>query len=43
MIKIYIVEDHSVVADGIKSLLQNEKDFDVLGYAGTGKDCLYFF
>jgi DNA-binding NarL/FixJ family response regulator len=43
MIKIYIVEDHAVVIEGIKSLLQDEKGFDVVGYAETGKGCLDFF
>jgi DNA-binding NarL/FixJ family response regulator len=43
MIKVYIVEDHSVVVEGIRSLLQNEKEFDVIGYTDTGEACLDFF
>jgi DNA-binding NarL/FixJ family response regulator len=43
MIKVYIVEDHSVVVEGIRSLLQNEKEFDVIGYTDTGEGCLDFF
>jgi DNA-binding NarL/FixJ family response regulator len=43
MIKIFIVEDHSVVIEGIRSLLQNEKDFEVIGYANNAEDCLTFF
>ena len=43
MIKVYIVEDHSVVVEGIRSLLQNEKEFDVIGNTDTGEGCLNFF
>jgi len=43
MIKVYIVEDHSVVVEGIMSLLQNEKEFEVIGYTNTGEGCLNFF
>ena len=43
MIKIFIVEDHSVVVEGIRSLLQNEKEFDVIGNTDTGEGCLSFF
>ncbi|MES1216237.1 MAG: response regulator transcription factor [Bacteroidota bacterium] len=43
MIKVYIVEDHSVVVEGIQSLLQNEKEFEIIGYTDRGEDCLNFF
>jgi DNA-binding NarL/FixJ family response regulator len=43
MIEVYIVEDHTVVVEGIVSLLQNEKEMKVIGYSGTAKDCLDFF
>jgi DNA-binding NarL/FixJ family response regulator len=43
MIKVYIVEDHSVVVEGIRSLLQHEKGFEVIGYASTAETCLNFF
>jgi DNA-binding NarL/FixJ family response regulator len=43
MIKIFIVEDHAMVIEGIKVLLQNEKDFDVIGTAGTASECLNYF
>lgn len=43
MIKVYIVEDHSVVVEGIRSLLQNEKEFEVIGNTDKGEDCLQFF
>jgi DNA-binding NarL/FixJ family response regulator len=43
MIKIYIVEDHSVVIEGIYSLLQNEKGIDMIGYATNGQNCIDYF
>jgi DNA-binding NarL/FixJ family response regulator len=43
MIKIYIVEDHSVVIEGIYSLLQNEKGIEVCGYAINAKNCIDYF
>ena len=42
MIKVYIVEDHLVVVEGIISLLQNETDIKVVGHATTGEDCIQF-
>jgi DNA-binding NarL/FixJ family response regulator len=43
MIKVYIVEDHSVVIEGIYSLLQNEKGIDMIGYATNGQNCIDYF
>jgi len=43
MIKVYIVEDHSVVVEGIRSLLQNERAFEVVGNTATGEGCLQYF
>jgi DNA-binding NarL/FixJ family response regulator len=43
MIKVYIVDDHSVVIEGIYSLLQNEKGIDIVGYAINGQNCLTYF
>jgi len=43
MIKVYIVEDHSVVVEGIRSLLQHEKAFEVTGNTSTGEGCLQYF
>ena len=43
MIKVFIVEDHMVVVEGIRSLLENERDFEVVGNAETGASCLRFF
>ena len=43
MIKVYIVEDHSVVIAGIYSLLQNEKGIEVCGNAINAQSCLSYF
>ena len=43
MIKVYIVEDHSVVVEGIRSLLQHERTFEVVGNTDSGEGCLHFF
>lgn len=39
-IRILIVDDHPVVRRGIKSLLSNHADFDVVGEAGTASAAL---
>ena len=43
MIRIFIVDDHPVVIEGIHSLLQNEKDFEWVGQAMNAQSCLGFF
>ncbi|MBC7868346.1 MAG: response regulator transcription factor [Gloeobacteraceae cyanobacterium ES-bin-316] len=43
MTKVYIVEDHAVVIEGIYSLLQKEKDIEVCGYASNAGNCLQYF
>lgn len=43
MKKVYIVDDHAVVIEGIYSLLQNEKNIEVIGSAGTAAECLEYF
>ena len=40
MIKIFIVDDHFSVIDGIKSMVKNEKDLKVVGDAGDAKTAL---
>jgi DNA-binding NarL/FixJ family response regulator len=42
-IKVYIVDDHSVVVEGVYALLQNEKDIEVTGFANNGQNCLTHF
>jgi DNA-binding NarL/FixJ family response regulator len=43
MITVYIVEDHNVVVEGLRVLLQNEPDITIVGSAGTAAECLEFF
>ena len=40
MIKVLLAEDHNIVRNGIKSLLDNESDMDVVGDARNGKEAL---
>lgn len=39
---IFIVDDHHMVIEGIRSLLQHEKDVEWLGHATTAASCLAF-
>jgi len=43
MIRVFIVDDHPVVIEGIHSLLQNEKDISWVGQAMNASSCLGFF
>src|SRR5450432_2105538 len=43
MIRVFIVDDHPVVIEGIHSLLQNEKDIEWVGQAMNAQSCLGFF
>lgn len=43
MIRVFIVDDHPVVIEGIRSLLQNEKDIEWAGHAMNAQSCLGFF
>ena len=43
MIRVFIVDDHPVVIEGIHSLLQNEKDIAWMGHAMNAQSCLGFF
>lgn len=38
--KIVLVDDHALVRDGIKSLLEDEADLQVIGEAGDGEEAL---
>ena len=39
-IKLLIADDHKILLDGIVSLLQSEKSFDVAGTAGNGYEVM---
>lgn len=43
MINVFIVEDHTMVIEGLQVLLQNEKDITVVGTAGTASACMDYF
>ncbi|HXC77316.1 MAG TPA: response regulator transcription factor [Candidatus Acidoferrum sp.] len=38
MIRIAVVDDHEIVREGLKSILQSEPDFEVVAAAGTADD-----
>ena len=40
--KIFIVDDHYMIIEGIRSLLQNEKSIEWLGHAGNAASCMAF-
>jgi len=40
--KVFIVDDHYMVVEGIRSLLQNEKDIEWAGHAMNAASCLAF-
>ncbi|HEV9037892.1 MAG TPA: response regulator transcription factor [Puia sp.] len=42
MIRVYIVEDHNVVVEGLRVLLQKEDEIKIVGSAATAADCLAF-
>ena len=42
-IRVFIVDDHPLVQEGIRSLLLQERDIDLCGYAMTAASCLGFF
>lgn len=39
-IKLFIVDDHQMMIDGIKALLRNEKQFEIIGEATRAKNAL---
>jgi DNA-binding NarL/FixJ family response regulator len=41
-IKLFIVDDHYMVIEGIHSLLQHEANIDWMGHAGNATSCLAF-
>ena len=43
MIRVFIVDDHPVVIEGIHALLQNERDIEWAGQAMNAASCLGFF
>jgi DNA-binding NarL/FixJ family response regulator len=40
--KVFIVDDHYMVIEGIRSLLQNDKEIEWMGHASNAASCLAF-
>jgi len=40
LVRVILVDDHTIIRDGIKALLKDSKDIVVVGEAGTGKELL---
>ena len=43
MIRVFIVDDHPLVIEGIHALLKNEKDIAWVGQAMNAQSCIGFF
>ena len=43
MIKVFIVDDHPLVQEGMRSLLGSEKGIEICGYAMNAQSCLGYF
>ncbi len=43
MIRVFIVDDHPIVIEGIHSLLQHERNIEWAGHAMNAQSCLGFF
>jgi DNA-binding NarL/FixJ family response regulator len=41
-VKLFITDDHYMIVEGIRSLLQSEKDIEWLGHAMTAASCMAF-
>ena len=41
-VKVFIVDDHYMVIEGVRSLLQNEPHISWIGHAGSSESCLAF-
>jgi DNA-binding NarL/FixJ family response regulator len=41
-IKVFIVDDHYMVIEGIRTMLQDEADFELIGHASNTSSCLSF-
>ena len=42
-IRVFIVDDHPLVQEGMRSLLKDEKQIELCGYAMTANSCLGYF
>ena len=37
-VKIFLADDHSILRDGLKMILENEEEFNIVGEAGDGRE-----
>lgn len=42
MIRLFIIDDHYMIVEGIRSLLQSEKNIEWLGHAMSAESCMAF-
>ncbi len=42
MVKVFMVDDHYMVIEGIQSLLKNEQGIEMVGHATNGESCLAY-
>ena len=42
MIRLFIVDDHYMVIEGVHSMMQNERSIEWMGHATNADSCLYF-
>jgi DNA-binding NarL/FixJ family response regulator len=41
-VKVYLVDDHAILMDGVKSLLSSTEEYEVVGTASTAEDALKY-
>ena len=41
-IRVFVTDDHYLVIEGIRSLLQNEEEIELIGYASNAASCMAF-
>ena len=39
-IKLFLVDDHKMIREGLKNFLADHEDFDIIAEAENGEDCL---
>ncbi|SFE76828.1 two component transcriptional regulator, LuxR family [Chitinophaga sp. CF118] len=42
MIRLYVLDNHPLILEGLYSLLNSEKEIEIVGHARNGNDCLTF-
>ncbi len=40
-ITVFLVDDHTIIRDGLRAILNNESDMEVIGEAGNGRDAVH--